>query len=68
MPDPIDWAAWTYGKVGHWGLILFLSFMFVAVGLVWWRGVEQYRKNILRAIQRTPENPRLQTPPRQQNK
>ena len=44
MPDPIDWAAWTYGKVGHWGLIVFLSFMFVAVGLVWWRGVEQYRK------------------------
>lgn len=45
MLDPIDWAAWAYGKVGHLGLFLVMVLMFVAVGLIWMRGVEQFRKD-----------------------
>lgn len=45
MLDPIDWAAWAYGKVGHWGLFMVIVLLSVAAGLIWMRGVEQFRKD-----------------------
>ena len=44
MSDPVEWAAWAYGKFGHWGLGLTLLLVVGIVGLVWWRGVEKYQK------------------------
>ena len=38
LMNPIEWSAWLYGKLGHWGFVL----MILVVGLIWWRGVELF--------------------------
>jgi hypothetical protein len=45
MDDPVEWAAWAYGKFGHWGLAAVLGVVIVVIGLVWWRGAEKYQKD-----------------------
>jgi len=42
--DPVDWAAWTYSKVGHWGLAVLVVCVSLIVGLVWMRGVEKFQR------------------------
>jgi hypothetical protein len=44
MGDPVDWAAWAYGKIGHWGLFILLAALGAVAGIVWIRGVEKYKK------------------------
>jgi hypothetical protein len=43
MGDPVEWAAWGFGKFGYWGLAGVFVAVNVALGLVLWRGVEKYR-------------------------
>lgn len=42
--DPVDWAAWLYGKFGHGPVAVLAIVALGLIAIVWARGVDRYKE------------------------
>lgn len=42
--DPVDWAAWLYGKMGHAGFFAVSAIVLLIIGGIWVRGFERHQE------------------------